>query len=345
MKMLPVKLTQISAFAALMLALGPSPTPCSAAGNQNYGLPQGTLSVTTPPGATAWDSTQVSWGADTFPTCWNGTTWIAPTKKHNQMRADQTYTAQSDEWYASGVKFDPHGSIGIRRFFQTRTPGTTSLGAPSEINVLTKDMPANSRFNQAQQIQDFGPYAPDQSTFTTNSLAANDVYGVETIELVFIDGSGNQTVLDYQKIDIYQPLSAAVANFYVQNFQQKTALNTSTTANPTSYGGDPPRAIMNTTQTIYPGAETWVVIYSGGAQATPPSGAMQIPSTDATAPGGDAWQRNNVYIDTGNYGNGRGTYTLQVMQKSVYGTEPFGNPASFSITQSYKVNSQLGLVK
>jgi hypothetical protein len=56
-------------------------------------------------------------------------------------------------------------------------------------------------------------------------------------------------------------------------------------------------------------------------------------------------QRQNIYIDSGNYVTGPGTYTLQFMQKSVYGTETFGNPASFTINNSYKVTSQLGLVK
>ena len=191
-------------------------------------------------------------------------------KAHYQMRADQTYTAQSDAWVTG--KFNPHGEVGIRRFFQARTPGTCTLGSPVELNTNTKDRPANSPFSKSHQIRNYGPYMPDQSTLMSNSLlSVNDVYGVETIELMYVDDHvtpNTQTILDYQKIDIYYPLPSAAANFYVQNFQQKIALNTSTAG--TKFGGDPPRAIMNTTQTIYPGAETWVVIYPGVAQATPP---------------------------------------------------------------------------
>jgi hypothetical protein len=321
-KMIPVKLTQTLAFAALALAMGTSPTPCSA-GQNTYGTPVGTMTATTP------DPTLV--------------TWPTETKPHHQIRADQTYTAESDVSMPTGQKFDPHGEVGLRRFFQTRD--NYPKGPMSELTTNSKDRPANSPFTKSHQIQDYGPYVPDQSTFISNSQPANDVYGVETIEVVYVDGSGNQTVLDYQRIDIYYPVPSEAATFYVQNFQQKIALNTSTGPNPTSYGGDPPRAIMTTTKTIYPGAESWVVIYSGPAQATPPSGAVKIASTDAVAPGGDAWQRNNVYIDLGNYVNGPGIYTLQVVQQSVYGTETFGNPASFSITKSYNVNSQLGLTK
>jgi hypothetical protein len=326
MKMIALKLTQISAFVALALALGSGPTPCFA--GKTIGNTQGTMTATTP------DSTLVSWPGESKP--------------HHQIRADQSYTAESVVWVTDG-KFNPHGqAVEIRRFFQTRTPGTFSLGPMLELDANTINRPANSPFNSAHQTQDYGPYIPDQSTLLSNSLSANDVYGVETIELIFIDKSVNpstQTVIDYEKIDIYQPLNAAAANYFVQNFQQMIALNTATAAKPTSYGGDPPRAFVNTTQTIYPGAETWVVIYPGVAQTTPPTGAAKIPSTDATAPAGDNWQRNNVFMDLGNYVNGPGTYTLQMMQQSVYGLETFGNPASFNITKQYNVNSQLGLTK
>jgi hypothetical protein len=324
MKIIALKLSQISAFVAFALALGTSPTPCFA--GKTIGTTQGTLTATTP------DSTLVQWPNEAKP--------------HHQIRAEQTYTAESDVWVTSGT-FNPHGkAVEIRRFFQTRTPGTFSLGPMLELNASTINRPANSAFTKSHQILDYGPWAPDQATLLTNSVPANDVYGVETIELIFIDNSvtpSTQTVLDYEKIDIYWPPNANAANYFVQNFQQMTALNTSTAG--VKYGGDPPRALVNTTQTIYPSAETWVVIYPGVAQATPPSGAVKIPSTDWTGPPGDASQRNNVFMDLGNYVNGPGTYTLQMMQQSVYGLETFGNPASFNVTKYYNVNSQLGLTK
>ena len=325
MQILSFRITPIIATVCFTFAI-----PAAFADQPVYGVPTGsTINVTTP------DPTLVKWPGES--------------KLHHQIRADQTYTAESINLYPNGFKFDPHGAIGIRRFFQTRVQGTYSLGTPSEINVLTKDMPANSRFNQAQYIQDFGPYAPDESTFSPTSLAANDAYGVETIALVFVDGNNNQTVLDYQKIDIYPPLYTpdgikdkrnAAAFFDVQNFQSKTALNTTN-----SYAGDPPRVIMRTNTTIYPGAQTWVVMYSGNSQPTPPANAKKIDYTTATAPPGDVSGRDSVYIDVGNFVSGPGTYTLQVIESSVYGTEVFGNPASFTISNKYNVNSQFGLVK
>jgi hypothetical protein len=213
-------------------------------------------------------------------------------------------------------------------------------------------MPANSRFNQAQYIQDFGPYAPDESTYTVTTLSTNDVYGVETIELVFIDGNNNLTVLDYQKIDIYEPTAPnpdktkSVASFDVQNFRTQVALNTDTTK---PYLGDPPRVTMNTTRTVYPGATITVVIYPGAAQTTPPANAQTITSATWTAPPGDesTYPPNTYFMDMGSpYVTGSGTYTLQAMETSTaYGYETFGNPASFSVKNSYNVTSQLGLVK
>jgi len=329
MKMIPAQLTQILALAALALALGTSSTLCF--GGQTYGTPVGTMTVPQP-GTTLPDATLV--------------TWPGEPKQHYQIRADEAYTAQSNASMPAGEKFDPHGEVGLRRFFQTRGNYITygpMQGPVVELTTLAKDRPANSPFTKSHQTQNLGPYIPDQSTLLSNSQSANEVYGVETIELVYVDGSGNQTILDYQRIDVYQPQANEAANFFVQNFQQMIALNTSTAG--TSFGGDPPRALVNTTQTIYPGGETWVVIYPGAAQATPPSGAVKIQSTDAFGPGGDNWQRNNVFMDLGNYVSGQGTYTLQMMQQSVYGLETFGNAASFNVTKYYNVNSQLGLTK
>jgi hypothetical protein len=290
------------------------------------GTPQGTLAVTTP------DSTLVSWPGESKP--------------HHQMRADQTYTAASSAWYINGA-FDPHASLTILRYFQTRTQNTYSLSAMSEV-MQGKNKPANSGFNQAKCNQTYGPYTPTLSNYVQpcngNCVNVNAVYGVETIELVVYDASGNPNVLDYQKIDIYQAKQNNAANFYVQNFLNKVALNTDTTK---SYLGDPPRVTL-TASPIYPGAKVWVVIYPGNAQATPPANATTIDNTTFNAKAGDAASYPSLYIDLGKkYINASGIYTLQVMQESDqnFGTEAYGSPASFSIKNSYNVTSQLGLVK
>ncbi len=109
--------------------------PAAFADKPVYGVPTGsTISVNT------GDPNMVTWPAGDLLNPLN--------KQHYQIRADKTYTAESINLYPPGFKFDPHGAIGIIRYFQQRTPGTFSLAPnPSSINVLTKDMPANSRFN------------------------------------------------------------------------------------------------------------------------------------------------------------------------------------------------------
>jgi hypothetical protein len=321
MQILPLRITPIIATACFAFAIP------AAFADQNIGTPNGTITVTTP------DTTLVPWGPKEKP--------------HHQMRADQTYTADSSAWYVNGA-FDPHASLNIVRCFQTGTQGTQSLGPMSEI-MQGNDKPANSGFNRAQCNQTYGPFYPEQSNYVKKNqngavTNANAVCGVETILLVVYDAQNNPTVLDYEKIDIYEPKQSNAANFYVQNFLNKTALNTDTTK---AYLGDPPRVTL-TASPIYSGANVWVVIYPGNAQATPPANAKTIDNTTFNAPTGYASSYPSRYIDLGqNYINGSGIYTLQVMQESDsnFGTEAYGNPASFSINNNYNVTSQLGLVK
>lgn len=310
--------------------------------DHTIGTPQGTLTLTTPP-----DSTLVYWTGESKP--------------HHQMRADEFFTAASSAWYVNGA-FDPHASLTILRYFQNRPPGTSGKGSQADpivgaslLGPMSAIMdgtikPANSGFNQAQCNQTYGPCTPTQAIYVNtkqkngNPVNVNEVYGVETIELVVYDANNNPTVLDYQKIDIYQPKANNAANFYVQNFLNKVALNTDTTK---SYLGDPPRVTL-TASPIYPGAKVWVVIYPGNAQATPPANATTIDNTTFNAKAGDAASYPSVYIDLGKkYINASGIYTLQVMQEfdNNFGTETYGSPASFSIKNSYNVTSQLGLVK
>lgn len=345
---------------------------------QTYGTPSGTLTLTTPDSATEL--------------------WPGDPKRHYVMRADQSYTGTSTQSYAGG-KFDPHGQVGIFRFFQTRgtPPGTPTipvsyaLTSMLQLSVSTHDQPANSPFTKPHSTSTWGPYTPDLSTYTPSGNPATDLYGVETVQLVFIDPTTTpvtQILLDYQEIDVYYPLVNPVtrqnyntANFVVQNPQTQSLLAATPAPSPPyppylntntaqSYLGDPPRLGLKTSQTIYPGANFYVVIYPGAAQTTPPANAKTISPTAPgnppgcwTAPTGD----NGIYpyyvladtpqtllMDVGNWVTGSGIYTLQAMQQSstnsfgtgtLPGTETFGNASSFSIKASYNVSSQLGLVK
>ena len=335
------------------------------AGGKTYGTPSGTLTLTTP------DSVTEPWPGDPKP--------------HYVMRADQSYTGASTQSYA-GAKFDPHGEVGIFRFFQTRgtppgtpnTPVSYTLTSMAQLSVSTHDQPANSPFTKPHEDLTWGPYTPDLSTYSPSGNPATDLYGVETVQLVFVDPTTipvTQIILDQQSIDVYYPLVNPVtgqkyntANFVVQNLQTQSLLAANPAPSPPnapylntntlqSYMGEPPRLGLKTSQTIYPGANFYVVIYPGPAQTTPPANAKTV-SPSWSAPTGD----NGIYpyyvqsdtpqtllMDVGNFVTGSGIYTLQAMEQSptnsLFGTVTFGNPSSFSIKTNFNVSSQLGLVK
>jgi hypothetical protein len=308
-----LKTASLQTIATVCFTLAITATPILGAGNQNYGLPLGTLSATTP------DPTLVNWPGESKP--------------HHQMRATDTYTAASSEWYPTGIKFDPHGSLGIRRFFQKRDPSSSFpsyvLEAASEIVVLPKDKPAFSGFNQAHMNSTFGPYVPDLSTYTAASEAANAVYGVETVELVFVDGNNTQTILDYQKIDIYPSTTTQAQDYITQ-----AAVNA-------SYSGDAPRVQVQI-DSIYPGTETWVGIYPQNGN---PQNATKLANSDSTSPQGD---KSNVvfYVDPGNVvSSNAGTYVLQVFQNTPSGPQPIGQATSFALNTTFQVNSEFGVTK
>ena len=183
----------------------------SAFADNVIGTPKGTLTLTTPP-----DSTLVYWQGESKP--------------HYQMRADEFFSVASSAWYVNGA-FDPHASLTILRYFQNRPPGTSGRGSAEDPIVSAsllgpmsdimdgKIMPANSRFNQAQCNQTYGPCTPTQAIYLNTKqkngdpVNVNEVYGVETIELVVVyDANTKPTVLDYQKIDIYQSKASNAAN-------------------------------------------------------------------------------------------------------------------------------------
>lgn len=323
-------------------------TRANADSTKTYGTVTGTLTINSAP--------------DTKMQQWNG-----DPKLHYEMRADQTYTATSTQ--ACNGKFDPHGEIGIYRYYQSRNPNAAlvnglpdmnALGPMSAISLLGPDRPANSPFTPSHTTSNYGPYTPVQSTYSNNkantntTTSANDVYGVETIQLVYVDGNGNPTTLDYQRIDVYYPNASNSANYNVQAFpgtMNNNAPGAALQPSTKPYLGDPPRVILTASDTLYPGATFNVYIYPGLAQAMPPANIQPIKSL--TVPWGDnkTFQtliNNNYFIDVGKYVTGSGTYTIQATQASAtnsFGTEAFGSAVTFTIQNKYNVTSQIGLSK
>ena len=133
---------------------------CSATADQTYGVPTGTLTVTT---------------------------FEAPLL---QTRNTKSYSVSSYASYAPGVKKDPHGAVGINRSFQQRYANNV-YGAIIPIPINSKDWPANSGIDKTRT---YGPYTPGDYAPVPES------YGMETLNLVFIDGNGISHALDTKQI-------------------------------------------------------------------------------------------------------------------------------------------------
>jgi hypothetical protein len=235
--------------------------------------------------------------------------------------------------YAPGVKKDPHGAVGINRSFQQRYANNV-YGAIIPIPINSKDWPANSGIDKTRT---YGPYTPgDYAPVPEN-------YGMETINLVFIDGDGISYVLDTKQIYVYP--ASATAVLYLA-LPPSTAL---ATINSVPYQGDPPRVRVDLTN-VYPSAQSWIVIYQGNHQATNPPTSPVIANTTKTAASTDIANYTGVsgslYIDFRNLNLSSSAYTIQVYQQTAaYGLELVNNYATFTVSSAFQINAVVGTSK
>ena len=288
------------AFASLLFLIAGA---SSATADQTYGVPTGTLTVTT---------------------------FEAPLL---QTRNTKSYTVSSNASYADETKKDPHGAVGVNRSFQQRYPNNV-YGTIIPIPINSKDWPANSGIDK---IRTYGPYTPGDYAPVPES------YGMETINLVFIDGNGISYPLDTKQIYVYP--ASATAVLYLA-LPPSTAL---ATINSVPYQGDPPRVRVDLTN-VYPSAQSWIVIYQGNHQGTNPPTSPAIPNTTKYAPSTDIANYTGVsgspYIDIGNLSLSSSTYTIQVYQQTAaYGLELVNNYATFTVDPAFQINAVVGTSK
>jgi hypothetical protein len=275
----------------------------SATAAQTYGVPTGTLTVTT---------------------------FEAPLL---QTRNTKSYTVSSYASYAPGAKKDPQGAVGVNRSFQQRYPNNV-YGAIIPIPINSKDWPANSGIDKTRT---YGPYTPGDFAPVPES------YGMETINLVFIDGNGISHALDTKQIYVYP--ASATAVLYLA-LPPSTAL---ATVNSVPYQGDPPRVRVDLTN-VYPSGQSWIVIYQGNHQGTNPPTSPVIPNTTNTASSTDIANYTGVsgsmYIDLRNLSLSSSTYTIQVYQQTAaYGLELVNNYATFTVNPAFQINAVVGTSK
>jgi hypothetical protein len=249
-----------------------------------------------------------------------------------QTRTGYSYTVSSYASYAPGVKFDPHGAVGVNRSFQQRYPNNV-YGPTIPIPINSKDWPANSGIGKTRT---YGPYKPGDYAPVPES------YGMETINLVFIDGLGISHTLDTKQIYVYP--ASATAVLYLA-LPPNTALATTN-----SFQGDPPRVRVDLTN-VYPSAKSWIVIYQGIFQGKNAPTSPAIPNTTLYAPSTDIANYTGIsgslYIDLGNLSLSSGIpYTVQVYQQTTaYGLELVNNYATFSANLGFHINAEVGTVK
>ena len=248
-----------------------------------------------------------------------------------QTRAGYSFTVSSYASYANGVQKDPHGAVGVTRSFQQRYPNNL-YGALIPIPINSKDWPANSGIDKTRT---YGPYAPGDTPSVPES------YGMETINLVFIDGNGVSHPLDTKQIYVYP--ASATAVLYLA-LPPTTAL-----ASTNTFLGDPPRVRVDLTN-VYPSANSWAVLYQGTYQSVNPPSTPAIANTTKTAPSTDLGNYTGVaeglYIDLGNLGLTASTYTVQVYQQTAaYGLEIVNNHATFTVNLGFNINGGVGTIK
>jgi hypothetical protein len=246
-----------------------------------------------------------------------------------QTRTGYAYTVSSYASYAPGVKFDPHGAVGVNRSFQQRYPKNV-YGPIVPIPINSKDWPANSGIDKTRT---YGPFTPGDTI--------PESYGMETINLVFIDGNGISHTLDTKQIYVYP--ASATAVLYLA-LPPTTALATTN-----SFQGDPPRVRVDLTN-VYPSAKSWIVLYQGSHLGSNPPTSPAIPNTTLYAPSTDLANYTGIpgslYVDLGNLSLSSSTYTVQVYQQTAaYGLELVNNYATFAANLAFHINTEVGTVK
>jgi hypothetical protein len=111
-----------------------------------------------------------------------------------------------------------------------------------------------------------------------------------------------------------------------------------------SYQGDPPRAKVEIDNS-YPGGSTWVAVYKGAVPSSVPVTITPVPNSSYTTPASGVDPQRFVYVDLGNFMQGAGQYSIQVIQNtSAYDPESLA-AATFTVDPTFHIGGELGLTK
>jgi hypothetical protein len=325
-----------------IIALAAIPVFCGTAfgTNQGWGIPTGNLAVTTVEAPTAGGVIQSASGYN--------------------------YTVNAHASFANGGTFDPHGTIGINRYWEGVDLTTGNYTAPTPIATDGKWWPANSGFDKAKG-RDYGPYTAGYPGDCTSTSLAVGGYGRETLQLVYNDSNGAHVIAS-QVIQLY-PYSPTQQNPPTVNYFNAlspsgpllTYIPNVSPGNPpvNVYQGDPPR-ITAQISNLYPGSTSWLIIYPNDPVSNSTrTGAVTLANstmTDTTDNG--LWSRTFTFdlasaliacgIDQS--ATGAQTYTVEAIEKlpAVYNNVACAqsqnaiSSITFSVDLNFKVDTQLG---
>jgi hypothetical protein len=109
-----------------------------------------------------------------------------------------------------------------------------------------------------------------------------------------------------------------------------------------SFQGNAP-TIQVSMKNLYPAGVSWVQFYKG-TPSNPLSTATAISTTQGTAKSTDLDVRN-FNVDLSTIITTPGVWTVEAVQRTIYGDKHLNTPATFTVINTVNVNTALGLLK
>jgi hypothetical protein len=246
-----------------------------------------------------------------------------------RTRADYTYSVTSvlGYWYGSRQSTD---KVGVSRVVKQRHQNdqydsAVNVAVPAQDGYSQNGLPSGSGTASRQ----YGPYTPVNQ------------YGVEYIYLNMVDSYGtfwlpevthNPIVTNTNPgyaVAVYVYPNSAHADFYAGSI----ALNTA------SFHGNAPKIQVNITN-LYPSGLTWVQFYRSDS----PGQVTTIPATQGTAKSTDLDSRN-ITVDLSTLILSPGSWTVEVVQRTTTYPDDHIGSATFTVDNSFNINTELGSLK
>jgi hypothetical protein len=250
-----------------------------------------------------------------------------------RTRADSTYSISSvlGYWYGTRQSID---KVGVSRSVQQRYPNnqygsSINVAVPAQDGYSQNGLPAGAGTASRQ----YGPYTPVNQ------------YGVEYIYLNMIDTWGTFWLPEISHTPILtnsSPGYAVAVYVYPNNAQALFYDTTGAALNGQTIQGNAPK-IQVKMSNLYPAGVTWVQFYKG-PQTSSPAQVTTIPSTQAAAKSSDLDARN-ANVDLSTLILAPGVWTVEVVQRTTAYPDDHIGSATFTVNNTFNINTELGSLK